>query len=232
MVGGCSVRLGACGDMVDEQVEILPDAVGIGWNVYSMTIREVLESRRYSVVTPETKVFLDAVSMYAPNRYPIMLDHLKQTLRVDKKKLTKENINAGLVALGTSILQNRYQQVCRALKKFQDELTQTNFQLACELFYQEPRNIFDYQTKGNGKAPRGHVNIFIPHEQVHMVLSTICGCVQISKSEGFAIAWAEGLLTWDGLPESARPLFQHDIDTFDMMAQKKIERILQHQQAG
>jgi len=207
----------------DGQLLFLPEANGVSLQLYDMNVRQVIEAGRYTVVNPDSKRWLYQGSMYAPNRYPILMEHAKRVF-----KINRENVLASFVTHGTSVLQHMYGAESRKLKNIQDELTQTDFPLACELFYQEPNGIFDYQLKKKSRAPRGHLNVFAHPETVYPPLAALFGGFQVSLSEGFAIAFATSALTWVGLPESARPLFQEDVNAFNEMVRKRIDHVNQY----
>ena len=201
----------------DTQIKVsdLPSVMATTFYLYDMTIVDVLSARRYEVVT-NRKIddrSLKPISLYAPSHY-----NFQVTEMVKEFDVSKRNVLAALVTLGLAIMQHRHNPTSKKMSEIRTRIYRTNFPLAVELFG-HTENIFVFE-----EGRRRHNNAYVDGDTIAAPLGEMAEYFCMSGSELAAIACAQAILTWESLPESAVPVFRHDVELFENHVKWMLER--------
>jgi hypothetical protein len=193
----------------------LNSITAVPFHLYDMDISMVLDLKRYTVVTNPmiNNGTLKPISMYAPPHYNFVVMEMVKHFDVSKR-----NILSALETLGLSVLQNTYSLDTKKMSEIRTRLYKTNFPLAVDLFG-HPENIFPYL---NGK--RRQNNVYVDPNTIAAPLGEISEFFCASISEVSAIACAHAILTWDDLPDSAKPVFDGDVALFNRHVRDVLSR--------
>jgi hypothetical protein len=232
---------------------LLPEeaAMGVPYNLFEMTVDQVILSERYEKVTKERIHDKDVVSAYArlPARYATTLDMMIEPLQNKKEywngkhvgmscsKVSRMNVQAGVLTLGTDILQHMIGNDLKELKQLKRMIFRTNTPLHCFLWGRDTHMFnTDYEvdpaTGEETRSEDGHrvivakkpVNIYADCNTVVAPLGDIADFLAVPKSEVIAGALCASILTWEDIPDSAIPMFKPDMAVIRERIEFMIER--------